>query len=80
MDKELEATIHRLIDSRQGASICPSEAARAVFDENWCERMPEVRKVARKMAASGQVEICQKGIVVDPATVKGPIRIRKPGN
>lgn len=77
MEKELESAIQKLLESRKtDASICPSEAARAVFGDNWRERMPDVRKVANDMAKLGQIEICQKGVVVDPTTAKGPIRLR----
>ncbi len=73
----LEAAILRLLESRRpGASICPSEAARAVFDEDWRGQMPQVRSVANEMSRRNQIEICQKGIAVDPATAKGPIRLR----
>ena len=75
--KELEAVILKLLKSRKtGASICPSEAARAVFEKDWREQMPQVRAVANEMVAQNQIEIFQKGVVVDPVTVKGPIRLR----
>jgi hypothetical protein len=38
--------------------------------------MEPVRAAARRLVASGQVEITQHGKVVDPADLKGPIRIR----
>ena len=73
----LEAAILELLNDRKpGASICPSEAARAVFDNDWREQMPQVRSVANEMARQSQIEICQKGIAVYPATAKGPIRLR----
>jgi hypothetical protein len=73
----LEAAILRLLEARKpGTSICPSEAARAVFDEDWREQMQQVRSVANEMARRNQIEICQKGVAVDPVTAKGPIRLR----
>lgn len=75
--KKLEAVILELLKTRKtGASICPSEAARAVFEDGWREQMSQVRAVANEMVAQGQIEICQKGVAVDPDTVKGPIRLR----
>lgn len=75
----LRATILELLKTRNpGTSICPSEAARAVFNENWREQMPLIREVASEMVTSGEIEICQKGLVVDPTVAKGPIRLRMP--
>jgi hypothetical protein len=58
-------------------TICPSDAARAVSADNWRELMDDAREVARGLARAGDVEITQKGEVLDPdATWRGPIRIR----
>ena len=60
--------------SRQ-ATICPSEAARAVGDEeSWRGLMERTRRAARRLEAAGEVVIKQKGKRVD-AGVSGPIRI-----
>jgi hypothetical protein len=78
MDVRLEATILELLAARAATStICPSDAARAVGDENWRDLMEPARRAARKLVDAGEVEITQGGSVVDPATAKGPIRIRK---
>jgi lysozyme family protein len=74
-DRELERVILDLLDARD-ATICPSEAARALGD-GWRERMEPVRRAARRLVAAGDVEITQGGRVVDPSTAKGPIRIRR---
>jgi hypothetical protein len=81
VDDELEAAIWRLLEGRRrGATICPSDAARAVGDEEgWRDLMEPARAAARRLVAAGQVEITQKGRVVDGSTAKGPIRIRRPG-
>ncbi|MCP4744429.1 MAG: DUF3253 domain-containing protein, partial [Actinomycetales bacterium] len=77
-DIALEESIVRLLDQRQaGATICPSEAAKFVGDDNWRELMEPARRAARRLVARGEAEITQQGRVVDPSTVKGPIRIRK---
>lgn len=77
IDHELESTILQLLESRaRGASICPSEAARAVGGDDWDSLMEPARAAARRLAADGRVEITQQHRVVDPSTAKGPIRIR----
>ena len=78
-DAELERAIADLLDARAPtSSICPSDAARAVAPTDWRPLMEPVRRVARQMMSAGEVEITQRGAVVDPATAKGPIRIRRP--
>ncbi|WP_193044409.1 DUF3253 domain-containing protein [Mycolicibacterium baixiangningiae] len=59
------------------SSICPSEAARAVGGDNWRDLMDQARDAARELARAGEVEVTQKGEVVDPdAPWRGPVRIR----
>jgi hypothetical protein len=85
VDRELEASIRRLLDERATAgSICPSEAARDVAaaqndasDDAWRALMEPARRAARRLVAAGEVEITQGGRVVDPSTAKGPIRVRR---
>ena len=77
VDRQLEETIRSMLASRSG-TICPSDAARAVGDEDsWRELMEPARRAARRLVAAGEVEITQGGHVVDPSTAKGPIRIRR---
>lgn len=76
VDEELERVIVDLLDGRSG-SICPSDAARIVDSEGWRNLMEDARMAARRLVASGDVEITQNGRVVDPSTAKGPIRIRR---
>ncbi len=74
----LERAIDALLDARApGATICPSEAARAVDPAGWRELMPEARAAAGRLAARGSVEVTQRGAVVDVATARGPVRIRR---
>lgn len=81
VDQALEESIRSLLAGRAaGATICPSEAARAIGgeeDEAWRELMEPARRAARRLVAAGEVEITQGGRVVDPSTAKGPIRIRR---
>lgn len=84
VDRELEEAIVALLGRRTaGATICPSEAARAVAartgdggEAAWRALMEPARAAARRLVASGAVDIVQGGAVVDPSTAKGPIRIR----
>lgn len=77
-DRSLEEVIVELLSKRAaGATICPSEAARAVFPDVWRERMEDARRAARRLVAAGLIEITQGGRVVDPSTAKGPVRLRR---
>ncbi|MBC2643652.1 MULTISPECIES: DUF3253 domain-containing protein [unclassified Rhodococcus (in: high G+C Gram-positive bacteria)] len=77
-ERELENAIGTLLDARaDGASICPSDVARAVAPDDWRPLMEPVREAARRLVEAGEVEITQKGDVVDPVSARGPIRIRR---
>ena len=76
-DRALEAAILALLGQRAAtATICPSEAARAVA-EDWEPLMERARMAARRLVAAGAAVITQRGVVVDPSTAKGPIRVRR---
>jgi hypothetical protein len=78
VDARLERAIDALLDARRaGATICPSEAARAVDPDRWRELMPAARAAAGRLAAAGQVQVTQRGEVVDVATARGPVRVRR---
>jgi hypothetical protein len=80
VDRALEAAIRAQLTARaRGATICPSEAARAVAPEaaEWRPLMERARAAARRLVARGEVEITQRGRVVEPSTARGPIRIRR---
>jgi hypothetical protein len=80
VERTLERTIDALLDQRRpGTTICPSDAARAVDPDGWRELMPAARAAAGRLAAAGDVEVTQRGEVVDVATARGPVRIRRPG-
>ena len=77
VDAELESKILELLGTRaSGATICPSDAARAVRPDDWRDLMEPARRAARRLVASGSVTITQGGTPVDPSTARGPIRIR----
>ena len=76
-DEALERSVLALLGARAAdATICPSEAARAVGGDDWRHLMEPARSAARRLVATGDVEITQGGHVVDPSTAKGPIRVR----
>lgn len=78
LDARLEQAIEALLDRRSpGASICPSEAARAVDAEDWRALMPAARAAAGRLAAAGTAEVTQGGAVVDVTTARGPVRVRR---
>jgi hypothetical protein len=82
VDLELEVAIHELLEQcGRGKAICPSEAAKVVggteSEAAWSNLMEPARMAARRLAASGDVELTQQGRVVDPSTARGPIRIRR---
>lgn len=77
IETELRARLGRLAS---GATLCPSEVARAVDgtdSEGWRELMEPTRQAGRRLVAAGLAEITQRGHVVDPSTARGPIRIRR---
>ena len=92
VDRALEAAILGLLDGRAtGATICPSEAARAVAtiaghghgdaapegEDAWRALMEPARRAARRLVTAGEVELTQRGRRVDPSTFRGPVRIRR---
>jgi hypothetical protein len=78
VDRALEDAILDLLAQRAPtATICPSDAARAVGEAGtWRDLMEPARQAAARLVDRGEVEITQGGRVVDLATAKGPIRIR----
>lgn len=79
-DAALERAILALLARRaRGATICPSEAARAVHGSNearWRAAMEAARAAGRRLANRGLVEFVQRGEVVAPSTARGPVRLR----
>jgi len=87
----LEAAILNLLaersaDGDKSKTICPSEAAKSVSGSDrskdkaarrdWEALMEPARAAARRLVAAGKIDITQHGAVVNPATAKGPIRLR----
>lgn len=78
----------RLLSTRDyPKTICPSEIARALSREDlntlnaseWRDTMDDIRQVVWEKRNAGEVEVMQKGEVVDIEAledIKGPIRVR----
>lgn len=77
-DHDLEQRILSMLASRAPTStICPSDVARDLVPDDWRPLMEPVREAAARLVARGEVVITQRGDVVDLATARGPIRIRR---
>lgn len=72
-----DAIIERCSARTSGATICPSEVARALWPHDWRARMQTVRSVGLHLAKEGCIEITQRGIVCDASgEIRGAIRYR----
>lgn len=73
-----DAAMALLASRREGATICPSEVARAIArDGHWREAMPQVHEAVDALLAKGSVQLSWKGEMM--ATRSGPYRIGRPG-
>lgn len=80
---------HQLSQRAHPKTLCPSEIARSLSAselqelgvQGWRELMPRLRSMAFEARDRGEIEILQRGEVVDggrgPEDVRGPIRIRR---
>ena len=76
---DLESAILDLLRARRnGATICPSEAARAVGGTEWRQMMQPVRDAAWRLVDAGRVIILQAGRPVKRSQARGPIRVALP--
>ncbi len=75
-DKARNSTLALLAQRAPGATICPSEVARAISPgPAWREAMPAVHAAVDRLRAEGLVQISWKG---QPLTIRdGPYRIRR---
>jgi len=75
---EIEAEILRLIQDRGvGKTICPSQVARSFSQDEtaWRALMPSVREAAGRLAERGEIQVTQRGELVDIDRAKGPVRL-----
>ena len=82
MDSETRRRIAEAIDGllgarAPGATICPSDVARALAGDDgpWRGLMPDVREVAAGLVEDGRVRVTRRGVEVDAMAPGGPIRI-----
>lgn len=76
-DEAIQKCLLKLVRDRgPEKTICPSEVARALGGDDWRALMEQIRTVGIALADAGSIAITQKGQVVDPRAVKGPIRYR----
>jgi predicted Zn-ribbon and HTH transcriptional regulator len=75
MNNYQEAILSLLEKRVKGKTICPSEVLAPESKKNKV-LMEEVRKAARELVKKGKIVMTQKGQVVDPENVKGPIRLK----
>ena len=88
----LQPHFERLLATREyPKTICPSEVARALNARDlqeadiisWRDAMPEIRKMVAEMRKRGEVDVLQKGAILEGdlgeglGHVVGPIRVRK---
>ncbi|HEU4458709.1 MAG TPA: DUF3253 domain-containing protein [Methylibium sp.] len=77
-DAQLAAlTLELIARRRAGATICPSEVARAAVngEAGWRTLMPRVREVAATLAGQGRLRVTQRGEEVDAREARGAIRL-----
>jgi hypothetical protein len=80
-DERIAAKIVELLEARAaGATICPSEAARALAggEAEWRALMPAIRRVAAALAQAGTLRVTAQGEDVDALQAHGPIRLGRP--
>ena len=78
---EIRAAIEALVGARaEGATVCPSEVARALAgaDGPWRTLMPDVRSAAAELAREGRLSVTRGGKEVDALSAGGPIRLGRP--
>ncbi len=64
-----------LADRSSDKTICPSEVL-PVADKSNSSLMEEVREAARMLVKEDKIIITQKGKLIDPDQIKGPIRLK----
>ena len=82
-DDDIARRILELLDARaDGATICPSDAARSLAPDDeaaWRALMPEVRRVADDLKARGLIRVMARGQDIASAQdAHGPIRLGRP--
>lgn len=75
------AILALLAERAPGATVCPSEVARALTDgpgpSDWRRAMPEVHAAVDALAAGGSIRLSWKGASLEARS--GPYRIGRAG-
>jgi hypothetical protein len=80
-ETQLRGAILELLGRRgPGKTICPSDAAREVAGDDFRGLMDATRAAAAELVAAGEIEVTQRGRVVDIGQARGPIRLRRRGS
>jgi len=79
MSDPIEAAIfEKLAKLGSGKSIEPAEVAKELQPEQWQRMLPKVKATALGLMRQGRLTITKKGKPIDPAHMKGVIRLRLP--
>jgi hypothetical protein len=70
-----EAILDLLNERGPGKTICPSEILPIELKKDK-DVMEEVRESAKLLVLENKIEITQSGRVIDPNSIKGPVRLR----
>jgi hypothetical protein len=74
---KIEAAILALAGARGTASsVSPEDVAKSLAPEAWRPLLGAVRRGAAGLAAAGRIDILRKGKPIDPAELRGVIRLR----
>ncbi|WP_375426223.1 DUF2256 domain-containing protein [uncultured Friedmanniella sp.] len=74
-DRRIEAEIRRLV--RVVGSVTDQQVTEALAALGLPDDLEPVRRAARRLEVAGEVELVQRGRVVDPSTARGPVTIRR---
>ena len=80
-DAVAAAILAMVAGRRPGATLCPSEVARALAgrDGDWRALLAPVRGAAARLQAEGRIAVTQRGRPVAP-DAPGPIRLGRAGD
>ncbi len=79
LDRRIEEVILSLVTERgKAATICPSEAARALDEDAWRDLMPRVHNASRRLSRGGRIRILKGGKAISADEMRGPVRLGTP--
>lgn len=75
-DEHIEDVLRGLL-ATSPRGVLDTEVTRALGADAGQDQREPARRAARRLVASGEVELVQQGRVVDPSTAVGPVLIRR---